>query len=488
MNHREQPKLWGAYALPLVLCGFLFVRYTLWSRPAISTALFAFALVLTCLLYCRATGVKIARESYGILLLILLLALCFALYENALIRLPLLVMLLSLPPYWLLTAKSARSEPSISQSILRDVWRASLILPSEGARSAGQQMQKDEKSAATLRYVLYGTIFSMPLLLAVGFLLASADSEFRRIATRALWAINLEMCLQLFLSLLAGLYLLCMLKGITGAQPQPLAEAAKKRSIPVAAAATVLLLLAVIYIFFCAVQGINIVGIASGRIRQSASFYSQYAREGFFELCAVALINLGVFVGIQTLSHGNQRILRVLQTLLGTLTLLLIVTAGFKMGLYIYAYGFTLLRAHTMWFMAVLFVVFCLLIARQWAKFPLVRSALAVCFALFIAMGYADVGSIVTRANIRMYKSGALPTLDLAQYNDFPHAAAPHLLALYEEADDPLLLQKIEAFAKRWAPKNAEPILNQTVQRLRSQALLARFEEKGGHVASRSSH
>ncbi|MCL1965261.1 MAG: DUF4173 domain-containing protein [Firmicutes bacterium] len=475
MGNKEQPKNWGVYLLPLLLCGFLLVRYTLWRGPAIGTALFAFLLVPTCLLYCRSTGAKPMRESYGMLLLIAPLALSFGLYENAQIRLPLLAMLLCLLPYWMLTAKGARIEPSVGRYVPRDVWRAALTLPWQGAQSAGKRLRKDEKSGATARYILYGLLFSVPLLLAVGFLLLSADSEFRHITETWIETLKQETLLQLFLSLPLGVYLLFMLRGIAGAGPQPLPEAAGKRLIPAASAATVLALLGAVYLFFCVVQAMNIAGIVSGEIQQSARFYSQYAREGFFELCAVVIINLAVFVGIQVFSHGNQRIVAALQSLLGALTLLLILTACFKMGLYIRAYGFTLLRLHTMWFMAVLFIVFCLLIARQWIAFPVIRWSLAVCFALFIAMGHADTGGIVIRANIGMYKSGALATLDLSQYDHFPYAATPHLLALYEEADDPSLHTKIESFVRRWAPKKTESLLNQSMQRVRSEALLRNF-------------
>lgn len=109
--------------------------------------------------------------------------------------------------------------------------------------------------------------------------------------------------------------------------------------------------------------------------------YSGYARQGFFQLCAAAVLNLAVFLGVRRQRCAGRGFTRGAQTLLAALTLCLIALALTKMLLYIRLYGLTLLRLYTSCMMVALAVLF----LRCWfpctGPCPMLRlgAALAAC-------------------------------------------------------------------------------------------------------------
>ena len=74
--------------------------------------------------------------------------------------------------------------------------------------------------------------------------------------------------------------------------------------------------------------------------------YAQYARQGFFQLLQTALLNGCVLAGVWLTARRGARLalLRGLCGALCALTLLLLATAGAKLGLYVGAYGWTVQR------------------------------------------------------------------------------------------------------------------------------------------------
>ncbi len=480
----EKPgALWGCAAL-IVLSAFLFVRYAMFSAPALGAALSAALFYGACLTYLRFAGRKQSRASYGYLALCCLLALNFALFENAGIQYPLLALLLCLTAYWLITAAGSRRENALGGRAPEDFLRITVKIPFRAMGPVVGRMQSglgQGKRGAV--YGLVGLAASVPLLLIVGSLLMSADSRFEQILqgiARHVFVDDVVIVIfQLVLAALIAWYLLGALYG--AAHALPVESAGEKRAwyLPTAISSVVLTLLCLLYALFCAVQVLNIAGFIRAAPRD-ASAYSQYARQGFFELCGVAVINLAVYLFVTLLTPRGAKVIHALLSALGVLTLLIIATACLKMGLYIGELGLTLLRVYTTWFMAVLFVVFCLLVAAQWARFPAARAIALFCAAAFIAMGLANVGGIVAGNNVSRYLTGSLPAFDMTQYDDFPYAAAPALSRLHAQTEDADLRLAIEDFAGQWLETTDTPLLAMSWQRARGENLLREIAGSSG--------
>ena len=106
--------------------------------------------------------------------------------------------------------------------------------------------------------------------------------------------------------------------------------------------------------------------------RSTMREYAGFARDGFFELCRVSVVNLLVLWGLRLFQKTSPQrptvATRIFDSLLCCQTLLLIALALCKMGLYIRYCGVTWLRVCTTWFMVLLAVVFGLMLLSQFRE------------------------------------------------------------------------------------------------------------------------
>ncbi len=215
----------------------------------------------------------------------------------------------------------------------------------------------------------------------------------------------------------------------------------KRRKLPPAMTVTVLALLTGVYLLFFGAQAATLFSAFAG-VRPEGLTYAEYARQGFFELCGVAMINLAVLGGVRlfTVKKGEKpvRPLVVFSVLLSAETLLLIVTALSKMVLYIQQYGLTLLRVYTSWFMVLLFIVFAIVIVAQFRKLTWPRHWCSP-FPCFLLLCYSNVDGLIARYNIGRYQAGTLDSVDLEALYATPEASLPYVKELYQETDDPAL-------------------------------------------------
>lgn len=91
--------------------------------------------------------------------------------------------------------------------------------------------------------------------------------------------------------------------------------------------------------------------------------YSEYAVNGFTELSIVTFINITAFALIFTFCKNDQgrpdKLIRALLTGLIIASFLLLISAVYRLSLYIGAYGLTVKRVLALWFETAIFIVLC---------------------------------------------------------------------------------------------------------------------------------
>lgn len=168
--------------------------------------------------------------------------------------------------------------------------------------------------------------------------------------------------------------------------------------------------------------------------------YAEYAREGFFQLMGVAILNFILVIGISLFLKKKNRLTEVVQKLLCCLlslsTLILISTAIAKMVLYIKRFGLTPKRVYATWFMGLLAVLFVLVIVRQFIRsFRLVSVSAVACILLFTLLALSGVDGIIADYNIDRYLEGSLEDADIEALEELGYAAVPALCRLAEHLD-----------------------------------------------------
>ena len=229
---------------------------------------------------------------------------------------------------------------------------------------------------------LLGALFA--LILAASWL-AGADSGFGA-RLRTLFAfddIQLgENVALVILGLPVGAFFYGLGAGKPNRKPSALRlqNAGKLRQVPCGVVCVTLAAFFLLYLLFFGVQGEYLFGAFAGRLPDGFTV-AEYARQGFFELCLVMLLNLGLLTCGMVFAQkpvGEHKLLRLSSTALMGFTLLLWSTAAAKLGLYILTFGFTPKRLLAAWALLTLLVAGILSVVNLWKKCPVVRPTLLV--------------------------------------------------------------------------------------------------------------
>lgn len=191
-------------------------------------------------------------------------------------------------------------------------------------------------------------------------------------------------------------------------------------------AITVMVIVGLLYLMFCFVQ---IVYLFMGRgTLPSQVTYSEYARQGFFQLVFVAVMNL-VIVLVCLKFFKKSRLLNWVLTVISICTYVMIASAGYRMILYVQEYHLTLLRILVLWFLAVLSVLMAgvvLMIYRN--RFPLFHYCLMVVSVGYLALVWVKPDYIIADYNIRHEKE--LSDYEIKYLSHLSADAAPVLWEL----------------------------------------------------------
>lgn len=294
------------------------------------------------------------------------------------------------------------------------------------------------------KQVLAGLLLSVPILIAVFPLLMRSDIAFEGFVLSVFSGFGIFL-LKILLGALTAIYLFTMLFTLkNGLKPKnsdvSVYESLKK--LPPLTAVTLTLVLSAVYLMYLLSQSAYFFSGFSGILPDGYSFTAaDYARRGFFELCAVCGIN---FVTVTAVLHFVKRgenaaaplSVRVSATLICAFSLIFTATAISKMLLYIRLFGLTRLRLLTSIFMAATALLFIIITVSMYAKrFPAVKCAVC-CFAVIgLIMGFCDVDRTVAGYNVNAYNSGVLKEIDVAYLGELSDSAVPYIAELTKNRD-----------------------------------------------------
>ncbi len=213
--------------------------------------------------------------------------------------------------------------------------------------------------------------------------------------------------------------------------------AAGIKILPAITSAAAVLPVIVLYVVFFISQWKYYVSAFTGVLPKGIT-YADYAREGFFELCAVAFINLLIIIVISvfTVNKGKNGWVRAASSVLSVCTFVLIATAASKMVLYIQRFGLTPLRVYSSWFMAVIALIFLLILAKQiFAKFKVAPTALVVSVIMFVILGASGADSQIAKYNVDRYIDGSLETVDVYFFEELGADSMVQVVRLAQKMD-----------------------------------------------------
>ncbi|TEB07918.1 hypothetical protein Psch_01473 [Pelotomaculum schinkii] len=206
---------------------------------------------------------------------------------------------------------------------------------------------------------------------------------------------------------------------------------------------TVLFVINLVYFFFSIIQFSYLYGGQSHTLPAGFT-YAEYARRGFFELVAVAIINLIIQLSSMRYAEKKAQVVniavRCCLSLLVFFSLIMLFSAHFKMSLYEEACGLTYLRVFVHYFMCLLFVLFMIALGHAWyRKIPVIKAYIVIALIFYTVLNFINVDKIIARSNIdRYFRTGEI---DINYMQTLSYDAIPDMLILANDSNQEISRQ-----------------------------------------------
>lgn len=303
--------------------------------------------------------------------------------------------------------------------------------------------------------ILRGLLLALPVVAVLAALLASADLVFAERLEGLLDIFKLDNLVEYLFRLGYVLVLTYAFAGLLAQSLSPKGsteapnphEPWKARFLGSTETFIILGSVVALFVFFLAIQFQYLFG-GQANITTAGFTYSDYARRGFFELVAVAILSLSLYLLLSTITRRTesrqQTTFSGLSIVLIALVLVILVSALQRLLLYEQAYGFTRLRTYTHifipWLALLLAVTIILEVIRRPGHFGL---ALVLCvFGFSFTFPILNVDGLIARLNLDRVRAGQVvesnnmrgeADLDARHLTDLSADAVPVIAAAYAD-------------------------------------------------------
>lgn len=172
--------------------------------------------------------------------------------------------------------------------------------------------------------------------------------------------------------------------------------------------------------------------------------YAQYAREGFFQLMAISIINL-VLILISKRSKEDTKYNKAMSILMVFLTLIIIISSAFRMHMYESVYGYTLLRLLVYISLAteiVLLIPTVFYILKE--KTNIFKYYMIILVTVYTLVCLTPLNYIIANNNINRYYENN--KIDIDYLKNYSCDNVPLLKELYDKTDDKELKANIKDY------------------------------------------
>ncbi len=208
-------------------------------------------------------------------------------------------------------------------------------------------------------------------------------------------------------------------------------------SIGMVEAALVLVPVSLLFMAFVGIQFAYLFG-GEGNVTAQGFTYAEYARRGFFELVAVAVLALALVLGLQWLARretaGQRRAFNGLASLIVALVLVMLASAFQRLRLYELAYGFTETRLQVYVFMAWLGATLAWFVVTLW-RLPrrFAVGGLVAALGFVVTLNVINPDAFVAQRNLARFYSGG--KLDAEYLTTLSEDAVPALLPAIDRVE-----------------------------------------------------
>lgn len=288
----------------------------------------------------------------------------------------------------------------------------------------GKQKEKQNEKIKTIQKIGKSLLIAIPIILIIILLLSSADSIFGSLfssvsefISRAFESETISDIIARFIFIIVcfvyiiGFLITFIKKDDTEKQE----IVTKKINLSTLTANMILISLNIIYLIFSIIQ-FRYLFMNAGKTPDFD--YATYARTGFFQLMFVSFINLAL---LKTIKNTEGRLIKTLKILLVIFTMIIVISAMFRMYLYEQEYGYTYLRLFVYFILATeILILIPILMNICGQKLDTFNISLKIIICMYIILNFINIDYIIARNNIDRYLANPEEnSLDAFYISDF---------------------------------------------------------------------
>lgn len=433
----------------------------LWEKqPGIATVIFCITL-LAFFIYILAENKKITNKKELVLCVpIVLLSLTYFIFNNPFFQIMNLFVICAL---WFILIINITQKENESHKLMGKIF--SLIMgPFECFQYIGEELKKlcckkenSSQRAKLIKRVLKALVITVPIVCIVVFLLTTADSIFANLfsgISKTLenlfdsdelpyFIARIFSIIFIFFYMASFLYNIIMKNTMCDKEKQTVKKETKIDAITIQ---TIVTILNIIYLIFSIIQ---IMYLFTKTQMPSNFNYAEYARQGFFQLMFVSLLNFIllyiVHSNLKETTKFQKKYIVIMELTMEIFTLIIIASAFYRMYLYEQAYGYTYLRLFVYF---ILVTEFLFMLPTMWytigKKVNLWKTGLSITVIMYLILNYSNVDALIARNNINRYYENQQEDIDFYYLKCCTGTdAIPEIQRLLNTDDVPLKQQVI---------------------------------------------
>lgn len=411
------------------------------------------------------------RKAYLLVVPIVLLAATYFIYQNRFFQIFNIIVMLILYNIMLIWCMEQKYELEFVMKRILGLFLKPFSFLSIALHQIGHvftskkpQNEKMKLKKGITKQIMIGVGVSIPLLILIIALLSSADFQFANGISQISkffyenmdkffdeqWGFSIF--LRLLTIIILTIYLMSFFINLRTRQPWKIGD---ERNICIhvdtVICNTVVTLLNIVYVIFCSIQVTNLI---ETMVNHQSIEYASYAREGFFQLMVVSIINfIIILVTTQNKKESTkpQMIYRkVMNLILAISTIIILISAFVRMNLYGEAYGYTFLRILVYFALITEGLLMIPTIVYIWkgGKLP-TRSYFIIVVIIYLAMNFSNIPNMIATKNVNRYleqQNQIESKIDVLYLTKTKTDGLEEVIKLYETTQDPVIKRQLEAY------------------------------------------
>ncbi len=268
------------------------------------------------------------------------------------------------------------------------------------------KIRSNEKNGSNAKKVFKGILITIPIALIIIGMLASADTEFSNalssivtVCAKALGNIKfIEIIARVGITVIVFIYLASFFDNLVSKFKIEEEENESKTLKDNTTIKILITTLNIIYLIFAIIQ------IKAIMVREININYANYARQGFFQLMIISVINLIMILIAKRKDYKDNNYTNKMCLFMIFFTFILIITSAIRMYFYEQAYGYTFLRlaVYIALFTEVILLIPTILYVLNKKK-HLIKTYFSIIVTIYVIINLVNIDNIIVSRNVTRY-------------------------------------------------------------------------------------